>query len=209
MIEKNRELIIKYRAGDKSCLEELISNNQKYIYKMISKYTVKDSYVEDIFNSAVIGFITAINRYDIKKEANILTYARKYIESEIFEQFRILTVDCYIPKKKYRKIVKENSNGALEKDNCLKKSYNLTNESICSNLIKNNEIETIINHLELKSAMLELNELEMRVIFYIYIEKKNYKEIEKKLKINLNKISYIRKKALTKLQEKLKQKEVV
>ncbi|MDI2882240.1 sigma-70 family RNA polymerase sigma factor [Clostridioides difficile] len=209
MIDKNRELIMGYKAGDKSCLEKLISNNQKYIYKMISKYTIKDSYVEDIFNSAIIGFITAINRYDIKKEANILTYARKYIESEIFEQFRVLTVDCYIPKKKYKKIVRKNSRGVLEKDNCLKKSYSLMNKSICSNLINTNEFDMRITHLELKWAMSELDELEKEVIFYLYIEKKNYKEIEQKLKINLNKISYVRKKALAKLKEKLKQKEVV
>ena len=84
----NEELVVSYQQGNKQALEQLIENNQKFIYKIANKfYTEGISSIdkEDLIQEGTIGFIIACNKYDINNEKKALfsTYAFNWIYSKI------------------------------------------------------------------------------------------------------------------------------
>lgn len=84
----NEELVVSYQQGNKQALEQLIENNQKFIYKIANKfYTEGISSIDkdDLIQEGTIGFIIACNKYDInnEKKALFITYAFHWIYSKI------------------------------------------------------------------------------------------------------------------------------
>ncbi|XZM35453.1 sigma factor (plasmid) [Clostridium perfringens] len=65
----NEQLFILYKNGDKKSLETLILSNERLLYKILNKYVgVNGAEQEDLYQSAIIGFINGINHYDINKD---------------------------------------------------------------------------------------------------------------------------------------------
>lgn len=84
----NEELVVSYQQGNKQALEQLIGNNQKFIYKVANKfYTEGISSIDkdDLIQEGTIGFMIACNKYDInnEKKALFITYAFHWIYSKI------------------------------------------------------------------------------------------------------------------------------
>lgn len=84
----NEELVVSYQKGNKQALEQLIENNQKFIYKIVNKfYTERINAIDkdDLIQEGTIGFIIACNKYDINNEKKALfsTYAFHWIYSKI------------------------------------------------------------------------------------------------------------------------------
>lgn len=82
----NEQLFILYKNGDKKSLETLILSNERLLYKILNKYIgVNGAEQEDLYQSAIIGFINGINHYDINKDdkSKITTYCTYWIEREL------------------------------------------------------------------------------------------------------------------------------
>ena len=84
----NEELVVSYQKGNKQALEQLIENNQKFIYKVANKfYTDGISAIDkdDLIQEGNIGFIKACDKYDVNNEqkASFTTYAFHWIYSKI------------------------------------------------------------------------------------------------------------------------------
>lgn len=82
----NEQLFILYKNGDKKSLETLILSNERLLYKILNKYVgVNGAEQEDLYQSAIIGFINGINHYDINKDdkSKITTYCTYWIEREL------------------------------------------------------------------------------------------------------------------------------
>ncbi len=63
---------------------ELISANEKLIYKIASRFS--NSYpIEDLYQVGVIGLINAYNNYNPERGAKFTTYAYQYITGEMIE----------------------------------------------------------------------------------------------------------------------------
>lgn len=82
----NEQLFILYKNGDKKSLETLILSNERLLYKILNKYVgVNGAEQEDLYQSAIIGFINGINHYDINKDnkSKLTTYCTYWIEREL------------------------------------------------------------------------------------------------------------------------------
>lgn len=83
----NEELVQLYQNGDKKALDKLIQANTGIIHKMANKYNGINRELEfdDLFQSGVLGLITAAKKYDFnnEKKAKFITYAVFYIERYI------------------------------------------------------------------------------------------------------------------------------
>ena len=61
------ELILKAQNNDKECLEELINSYECYMKSLIRLFNLTYAQEEEIYNSAVIGLLTALKTFDISK----------------------------------------------------------------------------------------------------------------------------------------------
>lgn len=79
----NEELVKLYQEGNKQAMDELLENNRGIIAKLSNKYLRVNSKLEfdELFNSGVIGFIKAAQKYDFnnEKKASFTTYAIHFI----------------------------------------------------------------------------------------------------------------------------------
>lgn len=123
----NEELVVLYQQGNKQALEQLIENNQKFIYKIANKfYTEGISSIDkdDLIQEGTIGFIIACNKYDInnEKRALFITYAFHWIYSKIH---RFITNRDTNEETSLNKTVGEEQSELMDliesKDNCIEK----------------------------------------------------------------------------------------
>lgn len=84
----NEELVLLYQKGNKKVLNKLIAQNTGILIKLSNKYMGINKALEfdDLFNSGVVGFIYAVNRYDFNghEKAKFITYAVHYINRYIY-----------------------------------------------------------------------------------------------------------------------------
>ncbi|CUP24544.1 RNA polymerase sigma-F factor [Clostridium baratii] len=156
----NEELVVSYQQGNKQALEQLIENNQKFIYKIANKfYTEGISSIDkdDLIQEGTIGFIIACNKYDINNEKKALfsTYAFHWIYSKIH---RFITNRDTNEETSLNKTVGEEQSELMDlienKDNC----------------IENIEDDLYIKELrkELDGVMNQYNTLHEREVLKLY-----------------------------------------
>lgn len=104
----NDDIWIKYKkTGDKKLREQIILHYlplvKHIVGRIIHSNFPKNDY-EDILNQAVIGLISAVERFDINKGVKFSTYATLRIRGEVLDYFRSKD---YLPRtirKKYKNI---------------------------------------------------------------------------------------------------------
>lgn len=92
MIKSKREVVYEKiflaQRGDESAKEELLSSNMKLVYKIVSHYKNSKIEYEDLVQSASIGLLNAILRFDPSYDVAFSTYAFPMILGEIRKLFR-------------------------------------------------------------------------------------------------------------------------
>jgi RNA polymerase sporulation-specific sigma factor len=86
--EETRVLIKEAQAGDKEALEKLTLANINLIHKIANKYHHTGNEPDDMFQLASIGFIRAVQRFDLSCETQLSTYAYPLIHNEIYKFLR-------------------------------------------------------------------------------------------------------------------------
>ncbi|MBO7527856.1 MAG: sigma-70 family RNA polymerase sigma factor, partial [Clostridia bacterium] len=87
-LDEEKELLEKYRAGDKSAKDILINHNLRLVAHIVKKY-VGTSEADDLISVGTIGLIKAINTYEYNKGTQLSTYAARCIENEILMLLRV------------------------------------------------------------------------------------------------------------------------
>ena len=77
------EDIVKTQSGDKEAMEKLINTNNGLIWSMVKRFKDRGYEIEDLYQIAVIGFIKAIQKFDVSFDVRLSTYAVPYILGEI------------------------------------------------------------------------------------------------------------------------------
>ncbi len=125
------EYIKKIKNGNRDSLEEFIRANQKIIISLAKKYAFYAEMIPDLVIEGNLGFITAIEKYDLKKNTKFSTYSyfwiKKFIFSSIVNQFQEIKAPWYVYslKKKYNDYI------SVFK---LKNNRMPTNKEICKEL---------------------------------------------------------------------------
>ena len=81
--DKNLELIKRYREGDSTAGEELITLNAPLVYKMASRFGERYSDIGELVECGNLGLVKAIKTFDFSRECAFSTYAVPLIFGEI------------------------------------------------------------------------------------------------------------------------------
>lgn len=91
--DENPTLIMKYREGDGSAGELLVSRNLPLVYSIASRFKERTDDPQDLIECGTIGLVKAIKTFDPKRGCAFSTYAVPLIFGEIR---RFLRDDGYI-----------------------------------------------------------------------------------------------------------------
>ena len=83
MYETNTEDIIKAQQKSEEAMEKIITNNSGLVWSIVNRFLNRGYSKEELYQIGCIGLIKAIQRFDVKFEVRISTFAVPYIMGEI------------------------------------------------------------------------------------------------------------------------------
>ncbi len=83
LYDKNIDLIRRYREGDREAGEELAELNRPLVYSIAGKFTGRGTDYDELCEMGMIGFVKAVNTFDISRGCAFSTYAVPLIFGEI------------------------------------------------------------------------------------------------------------------------------
>lgn len=205
-------------------LEQIITLNEKLIYKIASKFF--DVPKEDLYQAGVIGIIKAYKNYKQDSTTKFTTYAYNYIYGEMYELANnlrsiklskdVLKIYKQIEKTKYLLAQQLNRIPSIQEIS----SYLQIDELLINQIINStNQImsldedekrplyETVSNEtkihqsqiIDIKDSINTLDDCEKEIIKYRYFKDYTQSETAKILGISQVKVSRYEKKSLTKM----------
>ncbi len=86
--EETNNLLKKYKNGDISARDELISGNLRLVLSVIQRFSNRGEQVDDLFQVGCVGLIKAIDNFDITLGLRLSTYAVPMVIGEIRRYLR-------------------------------------------------------------------------------------------------------------------------
>lgn len=83
MYETSIDEILKAQNKDMQALTNIIEKNSGLVWSIVKRFSGRGYETEDLYQIGCLGFIKAIQRYDVTFETKISTYAVPYILGEI------------------------------------------------------------------------------------------------------------------------------
>ena len=81
--EKEIELAIKAKQGDKKALDKLVSANLKFVVKVAARYQNRGLTLSELISEGNMGLIKAIEKFDPEKHNKLISYAVWWIKQKI------------------------------------------------------------------------------------------------------------------------------
>ena len=200
--EEEKELVIKFRAGDMEARKKLIEHNLRLVSHIVKKYSTAGD-ADDLISVGTIGLIKAVDSFSVDKNTQLSTYASRCIENEILMLLRL--------SKKHNVLIGlEESMGKDKEGNEITIQDVLADED--SDLSQ--EIEKIVLSEKIIKTMKEClppREYQIICLRYGLDGKASYPQriVAKKLGISRSYISRLESKALNTLKNKIKNKNLL
>lgn len=83
MYETNTEDIIKAQQKSEEAMEKIITSNSGLVWSIVNRFLNRGYPKEELYQIGCIGLIKAVQRFDVKFEVRISTFAVPYIMGEI------------------------------------------------------------------------------------------------------------------------------
>lgn len=83
MYENNFEMLKKAKEGDENAKEQLLKNNFPLIKSVIRRFKNRGIEYEDLYQLGCVGFVRAINNFDLSYNVKFSTYAVPMIAGEV------------------------------------------------------------------------------------------------------------------------------
>lgn len=77
------ELIARCQAGDKQAREQIVTENNGLIWSVVKRFSGRGTESEDLYQLGCLGFIKAVNGFDLQFGTQFSTYAVPKIAGEI------------------------------------------------------------------------------------------------------------------------------
>lgn len=102
--ERKNKLIRAYQEnGDREALTKLIKMDERFIKKICSRHYANSMTKEDLFQEGIIGYMKALEKFDISKGYSLTTYAtfwiRQHVNRQVAEQDSIIRRPFHIYEK--------------------------------------------------------------------------------------------------------------
>ena len=140
--EDERSLAIRAQAGDQVAKEKLINSNLRFVVKIASKYQNRGLSLSELISEGNLGLITAINKFDYKKDFKLISYAVWWIKQSIISALNEKTSLIRVPIFVSRKVAKIKS--------CKMKSQMLTGGNT-----SNQQIDELANNRAVASISVD------------------------------------------------------
>ncbi len=201
--EDERKYLIAFKEhGDKEAKDILIKHNLRLVAHIVKKYQGAED-ADDLISTGTIGLIKAINTFDYNKGIQLATYTARCIENEILMLLRA--------NKKYQTTMSLSDSVGTDKDG---------NELTLMDLLSDDGESLFLSALkkEKRAKLLEvaknaLTDREFKVICLRYGLKGGtplpQREVANFLKISRSYISRIENKAIDKMKDEIKNKEIL
>ncbi len=82
-MNKTEELIARCQAGDQQAKEQILSENTGLIWSVVRRFTGRGTEPEDLYQLGCLGFIKAVDGFDLQFGTQFSTYAVPKIAGEI------------------------------------------------------------------------------------------------------------------------------
>ena len=82
-MSRTEELITRSQAGDKSATEALVEENSGLIWAVAKRYLGRGTEMDDLYQLGCLGFLKAVEGFDLKFGTQFSTYAVPKISGEI------------------------------------------------------------------------------------------------------------------------------
>ncbi len=102
--EEEKELLAKAAKGDIRARNKLVSSNLKFVVKMAHKYEGMGLDIEDLVAEGNFGLIKAVEKFNPKKNARLITYAAWWIMDSIQKAIRENGTGVKLPAGKYKEM---------------------------------------------------------------------------------------------------------
>lgn len=198
--KEEQECLHRFAEGDMGAREELIERNMRLVAHIARKYTVSTTTWEtdDLISVGAVGLIKGIDTYNMEKKAKLSTYLARCIENEIL---MLLRAD----KKTRQDVSLQEPIGEDKEGNTISWDDIL----VCDEEAIMDQVSLKMNKKELLRAIEEeLTPREKIVIQRRYglegNEEETQRQVAKSMGISRSYVSRIEKKALEKLQLKMK-----
>lgn len=86
--DEMKELLKRYRDGEKNLKDELVTGNLKLVLSILKRFSKREENMDDMFQVGVIGLIKAIDNFDPSFNVMFSTYAVPMIEGEVKRYLR-------------------------------------------------------------------------------------------------------------------------
>lgn len=195
--EEERELFSKYKSGNESAKNELITRNLRLVAHIIKKFNPQSREADDLISIGTVGLIKAIESFDYNKGNRLATYAARCIENEILMYVRS-------NKKVKSEVYLQDPIGVDREGNeiCLMDVLGTESDAVLD------EVENKISIKKLYSVIEKVLEGKEKLIiklrYGLSCEPQTQREIAKTLGISRSYVSRIEKKALKKLAKEMK-----
>ena len=86
--ERERELIGQAQAGDQHASDLLVRANMRFVISYCNDLAGPNVEVEDLYQEAAAGLVHAINTYDRRRRLRLISYAKWWIRSYVYQYFK-------------------------------------------------------------------------------------------------------------------------
>jgi len=172
------ELVKKAKNYDRAAMDEILEKFKYFVYKQAGKYIIPSYDYEDLVQHGYLSIIKAVHQYNLDKRS-----FTTYCTNAVINNYNALLKRKI---KHFREIQDQNILDMQVYD------FTLEDEVIAYEQTK-----------KLQVALDNLQELERRIIYSVYMEGMNLKEAAADSDVNYRKAIEIRKKSLIKLRDHL------
>jgi RNA polymerase sigma factor (sigma-70 family) len=105
--QRNRELIVKAQAGDRAAMETLLSENTLLIQSVARRYRTHLKFCEwdDLMQVGRIGFVRAVEKFDLARPVHFCTYAHQWIRQmmgRLIEKDRLIHIPNHMQTPEHK-----------------------------------------------------------------------------------------------------------
>lgn len=196
MILDEKSLIKEVQEGNKEAFEILVIKNSGLVWCVVKKFYGRGYDLEDLYQIGSIGFIKAIQRFNIEYDYKLSTFAIPYISGEI---------------KKFMR-----DDGMIKISRSLKKDCKITIESINELFMENGKEEKIeridckcdeqnkiVDKLTVQEIVNKLSLRDKTIIKLRYFKEKTQEQVAKVLGISQVQVCRLEKKILDNMKAEL------
>lgn len=104
-MEQERELFIRYHAGDEGAREEIVLHNLRFVVRVAKTYAGSGMPLTDLISEGNYGLVQAIDKFDIDKNFKFISYAVWWIRQAILRAISTQSRQVRVPLNQTQKIV--------------------------------------------------------------------------------------------------------